>query len=72
MTMKNEQDSKPPAIPPLPRASGSASGGTCKDCHHWESAFKDIRIMGYCPVFNKTTHANYGKKCTAFQARYVE
>jgi len=50
-------------------ASITHNTGQCETCHHWENK---TRWFGYCPVFNKETHATHGRQCTAYQEDYAE
>ena len=51
MTMKNKQDSKPPAIPPLPPATGSAI--ICPHCGKPDGAY-----LYDLPVYDRWSNAD--------------
>lgn len=41
---------------------------TCSACLNWEPRQNSAMGDGYCPIFDKFTDPDHGKRCTAFQA----
>jgi hypothetical protein len=54
------------------RAAGSsapACSASCSTCENWEGRLIDPckgPELGYCPIFDKLTRHNHGKRCTAY------
>ena len=54
------------------QASGSSAPDfsvSCSACENWESRLigpEKGPELGYCPIFDKLTRHNHGKRCTSY------
>ena len=48
------------------QAEGDCSAATCSACLNWEPRQNSGMGDGYCPIFDKFTDPDHGKRCTAF------
>jgi len=49
------------------QSEGDYSAATCSACLNWEPRQNSGMGDGYCPIFDKFTDPDHGKRCTAFQ-----